>query len=46
MKSEKILIRKGNLKGSGISALQLSFERYPITDKSEIKHYYLIAIDN
>ncbi|CAD8172903.1 unnamed protein product [Paramecium pentaurelia] len=46
LKSDKILVKKGSQKGSGISALHISFDRCLITDQNEIKHIYLIAIDN
>lgn len=39
------MIKKGNLKGSGISNLHISFDRYSITNKNEIKLIYLIAFD-
>ncbi|CAD8102294.1 unnamed protein product [Paramecium sonneborni] len=42
---DKISIKKGNQKGSGISALHISFDRCPLMEKNDMKHIYLVAID-
>ncbi|CAK84680.1 unnamed protein product (macronuclear) [Paramecium tetraurelia] len=38
--------RRGAKRGSGVQALHISFDRCLITEQNEIKHIYLIAIDN
>ncbi|CAD8102475.1 unnamed protein product [Paramecium sonneborni] len=42
---DKISIKKGYQKGSGISALHICFDRCPLTEKNQLKHIYLVAID-
>ncbi|CAD8169760.1 unnamed protein product [Paramecium octaurelia] len=44
--NNQIVVNKGNLKGSGISALHISFMRCKIDKQKKIKHIYLIAVDN
>ncbi|CAD8191676.1 unnamed protein product [Paramecium pentaurelia] len=43
---EQILFKQVKLRGSQISVLHISFDRYQIQKEYQIKHIYLIAIDN
>ncbi|CAK84191.1 unnamed protein product (macronuclear) [Paramecium tetraurelia] len=42
----RILVNKGNLRGSGISAIHISFMRCKVDKQKKMKHIYLIAVDN